>query len=48
MESGKRVINERSVSEMTGMSRFRSNEEERERKERNSKKVVGLDFSITK
>ncbi|KAF3629637.1 putative iron-sulfur cluster assembly protein 1-like [Capsicum annuum] len=31
--SGRRVINERSVSEMTGMSRFRSNEErERERK----------------
>ncbi|XP_049359727.1 RING-H2 finger protein ATL43 [Solanum verrucosum] len=33
MGSGRRVINERSVSELTGMSRFRSNnEEERERK----------------
>ncbi|XP_004242728.2 RING-H2 finger protein ATL43 [Solanum lycopersicum] len=36
MESGRRVINERSVSELTGMSRFKSNnnnnEEERERK----------------
>ncbi|XP_060171973.1 RING-H2 finger protein ATL43 [Lycium barbarum] len=34
VECGRRVINERSVSEMTGMSRFRSNnnnEEERER-----------------
>ncbi|XP_015081054.1 RING-H2 finger protein ATL43 [Solanum pennellii] len=34
MGGGRRVINERSVSELTGMSRFRSNnnEEERERK----------------
>ncbi|XP_055824491.1 RING-H2 finger protein ATL43 [Solanum dulcamara] len=39
MGSGRRVINERSVSEMTGMSRFRSNEEERER-ERERKGAV--------
>lgn len=38
MESGKRVINERSVSEMTGMSRFRSNEEERERERKGTVK----------
>ncbi|MCD7457054.1 hypothetical protein HAX54_033971 [Datura stramonium] len=37
--SGRRVINERSVSELTGMSRFRSNEEERER-ERQRKGAV--------
>lgn len=37
--SGRGVINERSVSEMTGMSRFRSNEEERER-ERQRKGAV--------
>ncbi|CAN4103585.1 unnamed protein product [Withania somnifera] len=49
--SGRRVINERSVSEMTGMSRFRNNEEERERdiqRKGASTKVVGLDFSIAK